>query len=924
MRRALQIWPALLLLGLGLAITVVAWRLVAEYAGRETELKFDHQVAQAVETLDRRIEDNIALLIGLRGLFNASQTLERDEFREYVSGFDIVNRYPGMRLVSFVRYVPGPQKAQFERAVRLDRSIDARGYPDFGIHPPGERDAYLVVTYIEPFAGNERGFGFDLLSDTPRRASLEVTRDRGEATASEPIWLAADPQRRVSIALRMPVYRRGMPSATVDQRRAAFVGMFTSAIQVQDMVEAQLGRQLGVDFDLVIHDLGVLGGGAPAAGPVHIFGNEFGKAGVLQKVATLEVAGRTWRLKFSTPFAAASALGGELAQVVLLGGILTSVLMFWLTLAQWRARQRALQLAQQATTVRAAEGLREQLAFIQQLIEAIPQPIFFKDAEGHYLGVNKAWERFFGIVREKFVGKTVFELYPDDPQLARRHHARDVELFASPGSQSYEAAIRDAQGGMRQTIYNKATFNRSDGSVAGLIGTITDITEQRRVEEQVRHMAHHDALTQLPNRALLQDRVGQAIAKARRSGEVLALLFIDLDRFKTINDSLGHAVGDRLLQAVAARLLGCTRAADTVARIGGDEFVVLLGDLGRAETARHVAQKVLDELSAPLALGAYNLQVTPSIGIAAFPEDGEDVDTLMRNADTAMYHAKQAGRSNFQFFTAAMNEATQQRLQLEGDLRQAIERGELSLHYQPLLDLRSGGIAGFEALVRWRHPQRGMIPPSEFIPAAEDAGFIRAVGEWVLRAACTQGVAWHRSGHAQLQVAVNCSAKQFQDDGFVDAVARVLRETGMPAQRLELEITEGVIIQGSAQVNARFQALEAMGVRISIDDFGTGYSSLSYLKRLSIHRLKIDQSFVRDIGTDPNDAAIVSAIVTIAHSLGLDVVAEGVETAEQLAYLRSVGCDTAQGYLFSEPLPAEGFGRLLAGWNARALAATGT
>jgi diguanylate cyclase (GGDEF)-like protein/PAS domain S-box-containing protein len=335
--------------------------------------------------------------------------------------------------------------------------------------------------------------------------------------------------------------------------------------------------------------------------------------------------------------------------------------MFWLTLAQWRARQRALQLAEQATTVRAAEGLREQLAFIQQLIEAVPQPIFFKDTEGRYLGVNRAWERFFGIAREKFIGKSVFELYPNDPELARTHHARDVELFSKPGSQSYEAAIRDAQGELRQTIYNKATFNRADGSVAGLIGTITDITEQRRVEEQVRHMAHHDALTQLPNRSLLRDRVGQAIAKAKRNDEVLALLFIDLDRFKTINDSLGHSVGDRLLQAVAARLLGCTRAADTVARIGGDEFVVLLGDLDHPETARHVAQKLLEALSAPLELDGHSVQVTPSIGIAVYPRDGEDVETLMRNADTAMYHAKRVGRNNSQFFTQAMNEAAQRR-----------------------------------------------------------------------------------------------------------------------------------------------------------------------------------------------------------------------------------------------------------------------
>ena len=665
MRRARQTWPAFLVLGLGLAVTFFAWRVIGHQVGREAEVNFEHQVAQAVEALDRHVQDNVSLLIGLRGLFDASERLERHEFNRYVAGFEIAHRYPSVRLISFVRHVPGPQKAAFEESVRRDRSLTAGGYPGFAIMPAGEREQYMVVTYIEPLAGNEGAFGFDLLSDAQRRAALEYTRDRGMATASEPIRLAADPLRQVSFALRMPLYRRDMPQDTVAQRRAAFVGMVVSAIQVDDLIQAYLGRQLGVDFDVVIHDLGFSAMSAPEAQPALVFaspGVDEAAAARSRRLKTLEVAGRTWRLAFSAPAKPLYVIGGELPQVVLLGGVLTSLLMFWLTLAQWRARQRALQLAQQATTVRAAEGLREQLAFIQQLIEAVPQPIFFKDAQGRYLGVNRAWERFFGIAREKFIGKSVFELYPNDPALARTHHARDEELFAAPGSQSYEAAIRDAQGELRQTIYNKATFNRADGSVAGLIGTITDITEQRRVEEQVRHMAHHDALTQLPNRPLLQDRVGQAIARAKRNREVLALLFIDLDHFKTINDSLGHLVGDRLLQAVAGRLLGCTRAADTVARIGGDEFVVLLGDVDRPESARQVAQKLLEELSAPLELDGHSLQVTPSIGIAVYPSDGEDVETLMRNADTAMYHAKRVGRNNSQFFTLAMNEAAQRRL----------------------------------------------------------------------------------------------------------------------------------------------------------------------------------------------------------------------------------------------------------------------
>ncbi len=1057
-RRVGQTWPAILVLGLGVVISVVTWRYIEQRVGSEAEIKFQHQVAQAVGSLDRRIQDNVDLLIGLGGLFAVTERVSRNDFQLYLSGFNIKSRFPGVRLVSFVRYVPLSQKAAFEDSVRRDRSLDPLGYPNFSVRPPGARDEYMVVTYIEPLAGNERAFGFDVFSEPQRRPSVEFTRDRGQATASEPIWLAADPQKQISLALRMPVYRRDLSVTTVAERRAAFLGVVSSAIRVDDLVGSLLGRQLGADFDLDIHDLGISGMAAPAAEAIPVFdsGRTIGRKAVkpgersfLGQVMMLEVAGRNWRLEFKAPATPAYGVGGALPVVILLGGLLTSLLLFWLVLAQSLSRSRALQIAEHATTVRAAESLREQLDFIQQLIETVPQPIFFKDAEGRYLGVNKAWESFFGIRRGEFLGKSVFELYPNNPELAKKHDAKDRELYDSPGSQSYEAAIVAAHGRVHHTIYSKATFNKPDGAVAGLIGTITDvtglkeaeaalrqgeerfrdltemssdwyweqdanlrftqisskisefsldaeehigrtrwempllnvsaeqweahkrllaahepfqdfiyqrndtggnlltistsgrpifdeqgrfkgyrgtgrdITKQKQVEEQIRFMAHHDELTQLPNRTLLHDRIGQAIAQAQRNRQTLALLFIDLDRFKTVNDSLGHPVGDRLLKAVGERLIACTRGSDTIARIGGDEFVVLLTDLGQPEDARHVAQKVLDSLSEPLMIDGHELKVTPSLGICAYPHDGEDVETLMRNADTAMYYAKQVGRNNFQFFTQAMNDAAQERLVLENDLRHAVERGEFTLHYQPQLDLKTGGIVGFEALVRWLHPQRGMVGPSQFIPAAEETGLIEPIGEWVLREACSQARMWHQAGHPQLQVSVNCSAQQFQRESLVETVGRILRETGLSANRLDLEITESVIIQRSEEVIARIQAFDDMGVRISIDDFGTGYSSLSYLKRFAIHQLKIDQSFVRDISSDPDDAAIVSAIIAIAHSLGLAVVAEGVETAEQLAFLKSLGCDAAQGYYFSKPVPAEEFSQLLGGWPQRARAAVG-
>src|SRR5262249_7248979 len=338
--------------------------------------------------------------------------------------------------------------------------------------------------------------------------------------------------------------------------------------------------------------------------------------------------------------------------------------------------------------------------------------------------------------------------------------------------------------------------------------------------ERIRHLAHHDALTGLPNRVLLYDRIGQLVAQAKRNDRVLALLFIDLDRFKNVNDSLGHQVGDRLLQMVAGRLQECTRDVDTVARLGGDEFVVVLPDLNDPEDAGHVAKKVLEALALPFRIDTHDLHITPSVGICTYPQDGESVETLMRSADTAMYHAKETGRNNYQFFTAALNAAAQHRLSLENDLRRALERSEFILHYQPQLDLRTGNIVGFEALVRWRHPERGMVPPNQFVPVAEETGLIDRLGEWVLQEACVQAAEWRKAGYTNLQVAVNVSAHQFRRGDMAGTVARTLRETGMPAVRLELEITESVIIQHAEQALVKFRDLNNTGVQLSIDDFG--------------------------------------------------------------------------------------------------------
>jgi len=442
-------------------------------------------------------------------------------------------------------------------------------------------------------------------------------------------------------------------------------------------------------------------------------------------------------------------------------------------------------------------------------------------------------------------------------------------------------------------------------------GLQAEVAERHLADQRVVHMAHHDALTGLPNRTLFADRVAQAIARAHRRDGKIAVLFLDLDRFKNVNDSLGHAIGDLLLTAVAERLTNCLREEDTAARLGGDEFIISLPDVADAGEAARVAGRILAELAKPFTIADHQLHADGSIGIALYPADGDTAETLMRNADTAMYHAKESGRANYQFFSAQMTERVSRRLSTETDLRRALEHGEFALHYQPLIDLVTSRVSGAEALLRWPQNEHRLMSPAEFIPIAEDTGLIIPLGEWVLLEACSQAQAW-QARHPGLRIAVNLSARQFRQKDLIGMIERVLGETGLAPTLLELELTESMLMHHAEETVGILTRLDEMGVRLAIDDFGTGYSSLSYLKRFPIHSLKVDRSFVRDISTDPDDAAIVTAIVAMARSLNLDVTAEGVETEEQATFLRSLACHQAQGYYFGRPMSAQEFAARLA------------
>jgi diguanylate cyclase (GGDEF)-like protein/PAS domain S-box-containing protein len=457
-----------------------------------------------------------------------------------------------------------------------------------------------------------------------------------------------------------------------------------------------------------------------------------------------------------------------------------------------------------------------------------------------------------------------------------------------------------------------AAIHDRAGQSIGEVIVLRDVSAARAMSLQITHSAEHDFLTGLPNRMLLNDRLGQAIAFAERHNHRVAVLFLDLDGFKNINDSLGHPIGDSLLQSIAGRLVGCVRASDTVSRQGGDEFVVLLTELGQTEEAGVIARKILQTVAGAHTLGQHDLFVTASIGVSVYPDDGIDAETLIKNADTAMYQAKAKGRQSFQFFKPAMNIRAVERQSVEEQLRRAIDRRELALHYQPKVSLATGRITGAEALIRWTHPTWGAVSPAQFIHVAEDSGLILPIGAWVLGEACRQAREWLDAGLPPTPVAVNVSSIEFGGDGFLDGLFTALQESRLDPALLELELTESVLMQQAESTAGILQALRDAGIRVAIDDFGTGYSSLSYLQRFSVDTLKIDQSFISQIGKHGDDAPIVTAVIAMARSLKLSVVAEGVETLEQSEFLRLQLCDEAQGYYFCRPLPAEGFAALAA------------
>jgi diguanylate cyclase (GGDEF)-like protein/PAS domain S-box-containing protein len=617
----------------------------------------------------------------------------------------------------------------------------------------------------------------------------------------------------------------------------------------------------------------------------------------------LSALGVVRRMRPDLPFIFVSGtIGEETAIASLRGGANDYVLKTNLSRLPTAVR-RALQDAAERATLRETE---EALRLRDRAVDASANPIMIVSASAPDMPlvyVNRAFESVTGYSRDEAIGRNCRFLQGQDrdqPELDKirraiaeqrdgqaplRNYRKDGSLF---WNMLYVTPVRDP---------------RSD-AVTHFVGIQYDITEIKRYQEELEHQANHDALTGLANRNLLKDRLQQSLALAHRYERPFSLVCIDLDNFKLINDSLGHDTGDRFLKIAGERIATCVSEGDTVARLGGDEFVLLVTEQERDDSIYRVVQQVMAAISQPFVIDQREFKVTCSVGIASFPRDGEDADTLLRNAETAMYRAKDLGRNTFQLYSSAMNANFGERLTLETDLWKALERNEFVLHYQPKVDLKTGRIIGMEALLRWRHPVRGMIPPGKFIPVAEESNLIVHIGKWVLREACAQNKAWQNDGLRYVPVAVNVSARQLHDKDLVETVRTTLESTRLRSEYLEIELTESAVMLNPDETVNTMAVLRGMDVRFSLDDFGTGYSSLSYLKRFPVTGLKIDQSFVRDLASDPDDAAIVRAIIAVAQELMLDVTAEGVETVEQVEFLKAHGCGEAQGYYFARPVPA--------------------
>jgi diguanylate cyclase (GGDEF)-like protein len=890
-RLAMAWLPLTLIIAVGVAVSIDASVLSARYGEARARAEFERRADGEIAALKISIDTALGAVTSLAALFEARGTVERSEFKRFAE--TILGSNASIQALEWAKVVPHDQRASVEAQLTAEFG--------FGVHftqhtdhdsmtVAGERARYVPVMYFTPMRGNLPALAYDLASEPTRRAAVEQAERTGQPVASGrivPVQLANE----YSFLLLRPIF-----DAT--ERPRHMTGLVLGLFRIRDIVAAAMAEREGSRVRLLLLDRS-----APEAeqvlyprDPDSRLADLLAAPGVASDVV---VGGRVWRIVI-LPAGDHQVPGLWESRLVLAGGLLLTgnVALYVLLIMR---RRRAIEREVHIRTEEAKAAM-----------DHMRQGLCRFDAHGRLVVANQRFAALFGLQADEIrPGLTLPALLA--PATARGRLDGAAAAFVCEHMQALTEAHVPAN----------ATWEPSSGFAlavlyqpmddAGWLVTLEDVSERQVAEARIAHMAHHDALTDLANRTLFRARLQQALAGIE-PGQQVGLLYLDLDEFKSVNDTMGHPTGDRLLQAVTLRLLGRVRETDTVARLGGDEFAVLLPQITRLEDAASLAGRLIEAIHEPFDIDGVQITVGTSIGIALAPQDGSDPDELLRHGDLALYRAKLDGRGVYRAFRPEMDAAIRARRALETDLRQALALGQLSVEYQPLVDLLHCTVSGFEALVRWNHPVRGAIPPSEFIPLAEETGLIEAIGEFVLRQACEAAMSWPQ----EIGIAVNLSPVQLRSPRLLAATEATLRSTGLAPRRLELEVTETAILQDTEANLTALTALRRLGVHFALDDFGTGYSSLSYLRRFPFDRLKIDRSFVRELERSDDCLAIIRAICGLALQLGLATTAEGVETEVQLAAVAAAGCNEGQGYLFSQPVPASAILAFLARLLTRA------
>ncbi|WP_374600702.1 EAL domain-containing protein [Niveibacterium sp.] len=962
--RSLLFVPWIILV-LGLALTYALQHNAREASRHELHDEFELRAAGIVDDIQRRMRTYEQVLEGASGLFAVSPQVEREQFITYVRALKPEGKYPGIQGVGFAQLIAPQDKARHVAAMR------ASGIADYDIRPAGERERYTAIVYLEPANWrNQRAIGYDMYAEPVRRAAMAAARDEERTRISGRVTLVQETKDQVQpgFLMYLPVYRPNAPHQTLDERRANHLGWVYAPFRMYDLMAGILGTEQGEVSKLL--DLDIYDGDRVDA-PALMYDSDHHAASVaaplFRSTKTIPLFGQPWTIQVSSLPAFEARLASEAANILAIAGTCGSTLLALVVWLLASGRVRALTLAGNMTDELRASNLAQiRLNRALRLLSDCNTTLVHADDEYKLLaevcrlcvdrgGYLMAWVGYAEHDDAKSVRPIAQSGYEDgyldgvniswaDNERGRGPTGTAIrsgktcvnqDVLTNPGLAPWrEAAI---QRGYRSsialplignthllgalTIYSRErdAFDKEEVSLleelatdlAYGIVTLRTRADHAAAKEQVEFLANFDPLTQLPNRMLLRDRFEQAAQLAEHDGTTLAMLYLDLDHFQQINDSLGHEAGDKVLGVAVERLRHCVPTAATISRLGGDEFVILLPTLHDATDVGTLANAIHDMFADPVTIDGNPLTVSFSIGVSLYPNDGQDFDTLLKRADAAVDSAKEAGRDTYRFFERDMNPDLLAQMRITGALPGALKNREFLLHYQPQVDLHSGRIVGVEALVRWQHPVDGLIAPGRFIPLAERSGYIVQLGEWILREACRQANAWRaRHEHAPI-VAVNFSALQFSRGSVVDCVTGALAESGLPAGFLEVELTESLLLQDLEATMTTLHVLKGLGVKLSIDDFGTGYSSLAYLKQLAVDKLKIDQSFVRDMLSGADGESIVKAMIQLGHALDLEVIAEGVETSAQLAFLRAAGCDQAQGYLFGRPEPAAALDALL-------------